>query len=296
MPIPESQLDTWSHQGSVTQSSNTYNSIRSVLENKDTPYSAKNYEVFLQGSYGNDTNIYSESDVDIVIKLNDCFQHDLSLLTTKQQEDFKKSHSDAAYTHANLRADVLSVLSGQYGSNVDAGEKAIAIAAYGNRRKADVIAAIQFRRYQKFLSTSDQSYDEGICFYTASGTQIVNYPKQHSGNLTTKHQGTSKYFKPMARILKNLRSKLIEEEMLESGAAPSYCLEGLLYNVPNDKFGANYQDIFINAINWILEADRAKFVCANEQYYLLHANSPVTWRAEKCEAFLTAAIDLWNQW
>jgi hypothetical protein len=296
VPIPESQLDTWSHQGSITQSSNTYNSIKTVLEDKDMPYSAKNYEVFLQGSYGNDTNIYSESDVDIVIKLNDCFQHDLSLLTNEQQEAFKKSHSDAIYTHTNFRADVLSVLSGQYGSNMEAGEKAIAIAAHGNRRKADVITAIQFRRYHKFLCASNQFYDEGICFYTASGEKIVNYPKQHSDNLTAKHQRTSMWFKPMARILKNLRSRLIAEEMIESGIAPSYYLEGLLYNVPNDNFGNSYQNTFSNVINWIQQADRSEFVCTNEQYYLLHGDSSVTWREEKCEVFLSAAIDLWNQW
>jgi hypothetical protein len=84
--------------------------------------------------------------------------------------------------------------------------------------------------------------------------------------------------------------------MLEGGVAPSYYLEGLLYNVPNDKFGMNYQDTFVKVINWICEADRTKFVCANEQYYLLHDNSPVTWRADKCEAFLAATIDLWKQW
>jgi hypothetical protein len=296
VPIPESQLETWSHQGSITQSSNTYNSIKAVLEAKDTPYSAKNYKVFLQGSYGNDTNIYSESDVDIVIKLDDCFQHDLTKLPVEQQDAFKDTHSDATYTHVDFKEDVLGVLSERYGSDVDAGEKAIALTANGSRRKADVIAAINYRRYHKFLSTSDQSYDEGICFYTASGTQISNYPKQHSENLTEKHQNTSKWFKPMARILKNLRSKLITDGMLESGVAPSYYLEGLLYNVPNDQFGKSYEDTFVRAINWILEADRAKFVCANEQYYLQHADSPVTWRAEKCDAFLNAAVDLWKHW
>lgn len=296
MPIPESQLETWSHQGSITQSSNTYNSIKTILEAKDTPYSEKNYKVFLQGSYGNDTNIYSESDVDIVIKLNDCFQHDLSLLPTEQQDAFKETHSNATYTHVNFKEDVLDVLLVRYGSDVGAGEKAIALAANGSRRKADVIAAINYRRYHKFISTVEQSYDEGICFYTASGAQIANYPKQHSDNLTTKHQGSSKHFKPMARVLKNLRSRLITEGMLESGVAPSYYLEGLLYNVPNEHFGTSYDDTFVKAINWILEADRTKFVCANEQYYLLYADSPVTWRAEKCDAFLNAAIDLWNQW
>lgn len=32
-----------------------------------------NFKVFLQGSYGNDTNIYAESDVDIAIRLDNCF-------------------------------------------------------------------------------------------------------------------------------------------------------------------------------------------------------------------------------
>jgi hypothetical protein len=296
MPIPESQLNTWSHQGSITQSSDTYNSIKGTLDSKDTPYSGKNYKVFLQGSYGNDTNIYSESDVDVVIKLNGCFKHDLSSIPTEQQDAFKASHSDASYTHVNFKADVLSALSEQYGHDVEAGEKAIAITANGNRRKADVIAAIQFRRYHKFLSISDQSYDEGICFYTGTGTQIANYPKQHSDNLTKKHQDTSQWFKPMARILKNLRSRLITEGMLESGDAPSYYLEGLLYNVPDDQFGTSYAGSFANAINWLSTADKTKFVCANRQYYLLRDDSPVTWRTDKCEAFLSASIDLWNQW
>lgn len=296
MAIPKSQLDTWSHQGSITQSSTTYNSIKATLDATDTPYAAKSYKVFLQGSYGNDTNIYSESDVDIVIRLDDCFHHDLSQLPVEQQEGFRTSHSDATYTHQDFKADVLAVLSGTYGNNVNSGEKAIAVAASGNRRKSDVIAAIQYRRYHKFLSNSDQSYDEGICFYTNAGTKIANYPKQHSENLTTKHQGTSRWFKPMVRILKNMRSRLIAEGMLEDGVAPSYYLEGLLYNVPNDKFGKSYHDTFVNAINWILEADRTKFLCANEQYYLLFEDSPVTWRAEKCDKFLDAAVDLWKQW
>ena len=85
MPIPESQLERWSHQGSVTQSRNTYNSIKNVLEANSTPYSGKSFKVFLQGSYGNDTNIYAESDVDIVIRLDDCFYSDLDDLSEDEK-------------------------------------------------------------------------------------------------------------------------------------------------------------------------------------------------------------------
>lgn len=100
----------------------------------------------------------------------------------------------------------------------------------------------------------------------------------------------------MARVLKNLRGKLVDEKMIASGVAPSYYLEGLLYNVPDDKFTTSYVDCFTNCINWIHESDRSKFVCANEQYYLRRDNSPVTWRASKCDVFIAAAVELWNQW
>ena len=100
----------------------------------------------------------------------------------------------------------------------------------------------------------------------------------------------------MARVLKNIRGRLVDEKMIARGVAPSYYLEGLLYNVPNDKFAGCYGDCFANAINWIQEADKSKFVCANEQYLLLHESSPVTWRKENCDEFVEAAIELWNQW
>lgn len=296
MAIPERQLDTWSHQGSITQSRTTYNTIKNALEAVGNPYARKNYEVFLQGSYANDTNIYAESDVDIVIKLNDCFHHDLNELSDGEEEAFKAAHSDATYTHRDFKRDVLSVLEAEYGDDVDPGDKAINIAGNGSRRKADVIAAIEYRRYHKFLSTSYGVYDEGICFFNSAGECIANYPKQHSTNCTAKHQATKEWFKPMVRVLKNLRGKLIADEMMEAGVAPSYYIEGLLYNVPKEKFGRSYGDSFVNCINWILEADRSKFECANEQYLLLCEKSPVTWRESKCNQFLTAACDLWKQW
>ncbi len=297
MAIPESQLETWANQGSVTQSGMTYNTIKQVLEAASTPYSDKKYSVFLQGSYGNDTNIYSESDVDIVIRLDDCWQSDLNKLSVDEKEAYKNAYIDATYTHVHFKRDVLKVLTDAYGTNVKTTNKAIAIAGQGNRRKADVIAAIQFRRYYKFRSTSEQSYDEGICIFNAAGERIANYPKQHSANLTLKHQITGKWLKPMIRVLKNMRGKLVEDGYINDGVAPSYFLEGLLYNVPKENFKTSYEDCFVNAINWIQkEADKSKLLCANEQYYLLWEDTDTCWPKANCEAFLNSVIRLWNEW
>jgi hypothetical protein len=67
MPIPEAQLETWSHQGAAIGSKTTYASVKSALEYESANYTDRNFSVFLQGSYGNDSNIFAESDVDVVI-------------------------------------------------------------------------------------------------------------------------------------------------------------------------------------------------------------------------------------
>lgn len=297
MPIPESQLETWSHQGSVAQSSDTYNAIKNVLEASTTPYSGKNFKVFLQGSYGNDTNIYAESDVDIVIRLDDCWQSDLTQLTEGEKAAYKSAFADATYTYADFKRDVVSVLRLKYGELVNIGDKAIAIDGNGSRRKADVIVAIQFRRYFKFRSSYDSEYVEGICFWNGQGERIANYPKQHTANLTAKHQSTSRWLKPMTRVFKNMRSRMVDDGLIKPGIGPSYYIEGLLYNVPNEKFGANYQDCVANALNWYRrEASKDQLVCANEQYYLLRDGTPVCWPQVNCDAFVEAAVKLWNEW
>jgi len=296
MPIPESQLDTWAKQGSVTGSSTTYNSIKDTLNDSESAYYLKEFDVFLQGSYGNDTNIYSESDVDIVIQLKSAFQQDLSDLPESQKVLFNSSFSSATYGYSEFKRDVLAHLVAKYGSGVKAGNKAIAIPATNNRRKADVIVALEYRRYSSFFGTANQTYVEGIKFYNSSNTEIINYPKPHSKNLTRKHQETGGWLKPMVRVLKNLRSRLQDKGKLSAGDAPSYYIEGLLYNIPTIEFSSSYGDCFCNAINWLSKTDKSKLLCANEQYYLLRNWSDTCWDPAKCDKFLAAAADLWSSW
>lgn len=297
MSIPEDQLETWSHQGSIAQSSATYNSIRNVLVAAGTPYVCRGFEVFLQGSYSNATNIYAESDVDIVIRLDDTFHSDLALLTDEEKTSQQAAFEDATYTHADFKRDVMSVLARQYGGAATEGDKAIKIEANGSRRKADVIVATQFRRYLSFRSTVDSTYTEGICIFNAAGDRIPNYPKLHAAHLTTKHKNTVNRLKPLARVFKNMRSLMVEGGLIEPGTAPSYYLEGLLYNVPDRLFAPRFQDSVVNVLNWYLqEATRHDLLCANEQFYLLRYGSHTCWSPAHCNAFIAAAVQLWNGW
>ncbi len=88
---------------------------------------------------------------------------------------------------------------------------------------------------------------------------------------------------------------MVDDGYLKAGVAPSYYLEGLLYNVPNENFGGSYCHPFVNALNWILhDAKKEDLICANEQYYLLQDNSPVCWSPANAERFLAATVNYWK--
>lgn len=297
MPIPESQLETWSHQGSVQQSSATYQTIRNALLANDSGYANKSFEVFLQGSYGNDTNIFAESDVDIVIRYDEAFFHDLSELSDEQQNGFKVSFPDGTYPYAAFKDHVQAALVEAFGPSVKADNKAIKIEANGSRRNADVVVAFEYRRYYKFNGVLDQRFDTGIAFFNSNNTRIANYPKQHSKNCTTKQQATAGNYKPVVRIFKNMRTKLVEDGLMEKKLAPSYFIEGLLYNVPNYLFSGSYESMIVNILKWLHQTpDRSKFLSVNEQYYLLRDNVPVCWPVAQGEQFINKVIKLWNDW
>lgn len=293
MTVPETQLERWSHQGAIAQSRATYASIRTALLSRT--YGDKAANVFLQGSYGNDTNILAESDVDVVIETDTSFFRDLAELPQTQKNAYLAAHSNATYTYAQFKNDVITQLRASFGTAVVPGTKAVNIASSGNRRSADVLVAFEHRHYHRFVSLTDQTFDTGVGFLTSDGTLIGNYPQQHSDNCTAKHQATNSWFKPTVRILKNMRSKLADDGLIGDGIAPSYVIEGLLHNVPNDRFGGTYQDTVMNCINWVWNADRSRFLCANEKHLLLDGAPHVTWSSINCEAFLNGLRDLWTQ-
>ncbi len=249
MAIPEAQLVIWSHQGSVTQSAGTYQSIKQTLESVHASYASKSFKVYLQGSYGNDTNIYAESDVDVVIELGSTFYHDIETLQPSQQQSFHANHPAATYSLSEFKQEVLAHLRSVYGQGVTAGDNAIFVPGNGNRRDADVIVAAEYRKYQ---GGSGINYTPGICFWNSTSAQIINYPKLHSANATGKHQATNGWYKQTVRVMKNLRKMLVADGRLEDGVAPSYFIESLMYNVPNDKFGYSFDSTMVASINFLI--------------------------------------------
>jgi hypothetical protein len=292
--ISETQLDTWSHQGSVTQSAATYQTIKKVLEDPKAPYASRSFEIYLQGSYGNDTNIYADSDVDIAMCLTSVFYPDLDHLNDADKARYEAQRSPASYDFKTFKREVTGWLAHNFGSGVVAGNKAIVVPGNGTRRDADVLACAQHKRYYSFPASGPADARNGICFWTNDGDYIVNFPRQHSANCTSKHQATSQWFKPSVRIFKNMRNAMVDRGYLGKGRAPSYFLEGMLSNVPDGQYGSSYQACVTNAINWLHKCDPGKLTCANGLHWLVRDNTHVSWRRADFDAHLKAVTDFWN--
>lgn len=86
MTISEAQLEVWANQGAVVLSKQTHESIRLALAADSSLIKGKDYEIYLQGSYRNTTNIRGDSDVDIVVELKSTFAPDTSLLSAFEKK------------------------------------------------------------------------------------------------------------------------------------------------------------------------------------------------------------------
>lgn len=296
MAIPETQLIIWSNSGAAVGSADTYKQIKTVLESTNAAYAGQDFNVFLQGSYGNSTNIYSESDVDVVIELQSAYIFNIDFLPIEQQAVMLQTiNGGIIYGVDQFKRHVFDHLKAKFGNDVVMGKRAINIKENSNRRSADVIVCISYKQFTEFTPYSVKSWD-GILFKDASGNDIINYPKYHAENCKTKNLSTGGYFKKIVRIFKNMRRRLTNTKHLNEGDAPSYFLEGMLWNVPESSFGRNYQETVANCIYWLSHCDTNQLLCANRMYFLLDPNSSVTWREEQFRKFLIAAINLWNNW
>lgn len=301
MAIPESQLETWSHQGAVVTARATRESIYGALSDGSSLVGDKDFGVYLQGSYRNSTNIRGDSDVDIVAQLDSAFYRDISALPLRERQLYESQYSEATYTWSDFRSDVLQTLQSHYGrSIISEGNKAIKVGRGSGRLPADVVVCLQFRKYRHYRGLGDQEYIEGIRFYTLRHNRcITNFPKPHYENGVRKNTDTEGWFKRTVRVFKNARTHLVSQNAIQEELAPSYFVECLIYNVPNGHYGTNLRTTFLNVTNWIAERflsdDYGSFVCQNGQEPLF-GNTPEQWSELSAITFIRALLDLWQNW
>jgi hypothetical protein len=281
--IPESQFETWANQGAISTAKATADSVKNALNSFSDWPDGIEFDVYLQGSYKNDTNIRGDSDVDVVAQLNSAYYNNLN-------EDQKAilQLSSVSYGWLAFKTDVIRALKDNYEqSQVTEGNKAIKIKAGSGRLSADVVVCTKYRRF-KTVNIND--YVEGMCFWTKNeNRQVINYPKLHYDNGVLKNQSSDGWYKPVVRLFKNCRGNI------SGDATPSYFLECLLFNVPNSNYGTSYQHTFCAIVDWLNENNFDNFICQNRQVDLFGL-TPEQWNTAQAKRFVENLISLWKNW
>lgn len=295
MAIPESQLETWSRQGTTDSATALYERIRNALQN-DAALRNRNFEVFLQGSYRNSTNIRGDSDVDVVAMLTDTYMPEYGALDAYTRSVVEGRSDSATYTHTDFRRDVLSAIRRAFPMhNITEGGKSIKIPRTSNNIPADVVPCLEYRLYlpsQTLLG--EASHVDGIWLWDVQrGYAVTSYPKHSYDNGVTKHGRTNQWYKPTVRIFKNARGWMEDNGLIQSGTASSHAIECLLYNVPDQQFDSSYSDTVVNVVNWLNSADLTNFVRQNGIQRLFDSGR---WTQQNARAYIGALIQMWNQW
>lgn len=254
-------------------------------------------DIFLQGSYKNDTDVTKSSDVDVVVRLETVWSSNKEILPPDQLQKYNQTYKSVNYGFKEFNQDILNALYTHFNQlYIHNDDKCLKIREHSKFCNADVIPCLTFRNYGNFESSSNQKFDEGIYFFTNQNKKVVNYPKQHYESLTKKSTATDGNFKSTVRMFKNIKDDLIDKGLIDENVAKSYFIENLLFNVPDIYFKDTYTERFGNILNYLIEqfnsAKISSYYCANG---IIKLFSETAWSTEKLETFLRILIRVRNE-
>jgi predicted nucleotidyltransferase len=290
----ESVFSTWGAPPSATEQTKCENAERAIRKAIDAyaKLASKNIEIFAQGSYADRTNIRQDSDVDICILCKNPFFPDYTM--SQGLSNAVLGFSDADYRYADFKNDVEAALRSYFGAgSITRGTKAFDVHENTYRLDADVVPCFEHRRY---LGTpQSNSYLSGTEFVPDNGGRIINWPRQNYRNGVDKNDATGRRFKAVVRILKRLRNEMVANGYKVAEPIPSYLVECLVWNVPNEGFEHDqYRPDVRYALAHLWNQTRSDDTCSewgeiNELKYLFRPRQP--WSRDQVNSFLEAA---WN--
>lgn len=206
-------------------------------------YGSRKIKVFLQGSYANNTNVRSQSDVDIAIVEEDIFQ------TTYRSgaNDFDYGFTTVDPRPKSFKDEVEEALKQKFNDDVERRNKSIKINGNTYRKDADGVPCRRHKDFSKDYSNNPINYIGGILIVADSGERIINYPEQHIKNGKEKNTATNHYYKKMVRIMKKMRYLMVENGVESADKISSFALESLMWNIPNEKYLENkmYRKVYM---------------------------------------------------
>lgn len=282
MPIPGTVLGRWSHPRSAKASVQAHESIRVALSNYDRWPQDFVYKRFLQGSFINGTNLQRDSDVDLVVQLRETLSRQAAGLSGSRLRQ-NQSHINAHRKWQLFREHTLNALRTSYGVDaVTSGRKSLKVAKGPIHANADVVITLR--------------YEGGLAFFLPDEHRwVVSYPQLHYQRGLNKEESTNRRYKRVIRMFKAARNYMSENSMIEEDTAPSYFVECLLYNIPNELFRLHLVQSYEGITDYLSTADLEGFQCQNGKRELFGSSADL-WSLNKARRFVRALVRLWDQW
>jgi len=203
MLLTGTKLSAWSHPHSAMASKRAHVSIREALDSYTLSAKGFKYSIFLQGSYKNNTNLRNDSDVDVVLQLEESIETRVIALSGSRLEQ-DQSHQTPYQRWKSFRNQVLHALRATYGTNgVTSGRKSLKVHKNVIPAAADVVVTLR--------------YDNGLAFYLPSEHRwVVSYPQCHYERGLEKEYATSNRYKRIIRMFKATRNHLENNHMINN--------------------------------------------------------------------------------
>jgi hypothetical protein len=293
----EDTLRKWKNPPSENEKSKrdrTENQIRDALKAANIAELSR-ASVYSKGSYANNTNVRLDYDVDIAVECREFFYSDL----VEGVSGFSKPELGifdytGDYSVEKFKNDVETGLVDAFGRRaVQRGKIAFRVRESKTTLPADVVPCFQYKLVHSVGYPSENSYVEGHCVFPKNGSMIKNYPKQQVMYGTAKNDRTMRRYKRLVRILKHLENRLSKEGVIED--LPSYFIECLVYNVPDQYFGNDkYLDDLQNVLAVIYNETKNQAQCkdwieVNEVKYLFYSSQ--NWTYSDAHTFAHKAWD-----
>ncbi len=289
----ESVFSTWSAGPSNTEKQRAENAESQVRQAIAAcpRLNKRDIKVFTQGSYRNRVNVRKESDVDVgVLCFDSYFSH---YPDDNVKALLEKSEAPATYTYAAFKNELEEALVSRFGREaVTRGSKAFDVKANSYRVEADVAAFFEHRRY-----TSSTRYISGVEMIPDdyNPPRVRNWPEQHYENGVSKNNLCGRRYKRMVRVLKCLSNEMSSNGITSAKNAPSFLVECLVWNTPNEylakqTYYASIRATLAHLFNHTLTDDKcSEWGEVSELKYLFRSSQP--WSRSSAHQFLSDAWD-----
>src|SRR3989344_892042 len=229
MAISEQQFARWAKAPSETEESKCKAAVERTTKAIRAKFGA-GVRIFLQGSYKNRTNVKLDSDVDIVVCYTGVYFPDTLYLSDEQTKTFHALTSNSEYKFPQFKNEVEALLIGEFDyGEIERKENCLRVKGNGYRVQADVVPAFVHKRLRSEYPSDDHT--EGIEFRTDKGVKVISFPEQHYDSGVQKNANTGMMYKPIVRILKNIRNDFVESGEMTLKDMPSFSIECLVWNV-----------------------------------------------------------------